>query len=270
MRVLVTGGAGFIGSAVVAELKARDHIPAVYDRPDDIRDAERVASCIDGCDAVIHLAGMLGTHELFDTAAEAADVNVGGVLRVLDGCVTAGARYVGISMPPVFPSIYTATKIGAVALERAYHHNYGLPVSRVKAFNAYGPGQKHGPRHPQKIVPTFAAKAWAGQPIPIWGDGTQTVDLIHTDQLARLLVDALDHGDDVTIDGGTGVAISVNEVADFVQAITGSTAGVEHLPMRRGEVSTHIVASGVGWERLDWRPKFSWRELADTIRWYRP
>jgi UDP-glucose 4-epimerase len=270
MRVLVTGGGGFIGAAVVAELKARDHVPAIFDRPDDIRDTVRVSACVDGCDAVIHLAGMLGTHELFDTAVEAADVNVGGVLRVLEACVSAEARYVGISMPPVFPSIYTATKIGAVALERAYHHNYKLPVSRVKAFNAFGPGQKHGPGHPQKIVPTFAAKAWRNEPIQIWGDGTQTVDLIHVNQLARLLVDALDFGDDVTIDGGTGVAISVNEVADFVQAVTGSTAGVEYLPMRRGEVPTHIVASGVGWEHLTWRPSFTWRDLADTVRSYKP
>jgi hypothetical protein len=96
--------------------------------------------------------------------------------------------------------VYTATKVAATRLASAYHHTHGLPVSHVRAFNAFGPGQAHGPGHPQKIIPTFAVEAWAGRPIPIWGDGNQTVDLIHTSDLARMLVDAIDHGDDVTFD----------------------------------------------------------------------
>ena len=269
MRVLVTGGAGFIGGAVVEEIKQRGDTPAVFDRPDDIRDAARLTACVDGCDAVIHLAGVLGTHELFDTPHEAVAVNVGGTLNVLDACVKAGAAYVGVSMPPVFPSIYTATKIGCAALEDAYRHNYGLRVARVRAFNAFGPRQKHGPGHPQKIIPTFATKAWAGEPIPVWGDGEQTVDLIHVDQLARLLVDAT-RLDGVVIDGGTGQMLTVNTVAKFILNLTGSKAGIEYLPMRRGEIPTAIMARRVGWQFLDWEPEFRWSDLAETVDWYRP
>lgn len=267
MIVLVSGGSGFIGKAVVAELGLHGHAALVYDRPDDICDAERVAACVDGCDAVIHLAGMLGTHELFDDPLGAVNVNIGGTVHVLDACVTAGAAYVGITMPPVFPSIYTATKIGAAAIEDAYRHNYGLNIAKVRAFNAYGPGQKHGPGHPQKIIPTFAVNAWNNRPIPVWGDGTQTVDLIHVDDIARMCVAAIGHNG-VTFDAGTGTGLSVNDVAAMVLEWTGSTAGVEYLPMRRGEVASNIRATGEGWRQLGWRPEFHEGRLQTTVEWY--
>lgn len=266
MRVAVTGGRGFIGHAVCQELVQRGHDPVTLDLPDyDVR----TLSTLEGAAAVIHLAGLLGTHELFDQVRDACMVNVLGVVNVLEAARRGDAGYVGITMPDAFPSIYTATKIAAVYFERAYHHTHGVPVSRVRAFNAYGSGQKHGPGHPQKIVPTFATEAWHGRPIPIWGDGEQTVDLVHTDDLARLLVDALDHGDNVSFDGGTGRAFSVNEVARMVLEITGSTAGVKYLPMRRGETPTTIVAKGEGWDRLDWQPAFSEAKFARAVESYR-
>lgn len=264
--VAITGGGGFIGKAVDMELTRRGHTAVPMDLPHfDIR----LLAELGEVDAVIHLAGMLGTHELFDQVHTAIHTNVDGTVNVLEAALKARARYVGITMPAVFPSIYTATKMAAVGMERAYHHTYRLPVSRVRAFNAFGPGQKHGLGHPQKIIPTFATLAWQGRPIPIWGDGEQTVDLIDVNTLARLLVDALDHGDDATFDGGTGIAMTVNEVADLVIKMTGSKAGVEYLPMRRGEVPTHIVATGEGWERLDWKPILSLDVLEETVWSYR-
>jgi UDP-glucose 4-epimerase len=270
-RILVTGGAGFIGSAVIAELERRGDRVTTYDLRNgcDVRNASGLLEIVEGHDAVIHLAGVLGTHELFDTPYLAVDVNVTGTLNVLEACRLHGAGYVGITMPQVFPSLYTATKVAATRLASAYHLTYRIPVSHVRAFNAFGPGQAHGPGHPQKIVPTFATCAHEGTPLPIWGDGSQTVDLIHTSDLSRMLADAVDHGDDVTFDGGTAHPLTVNDVAEMVLAFADRPGRFEHLPMRRGETPTRIVATGEGWGRLHWRPEFRTIDLAETVESYR-
>jgi UDP-glucose 4-epimerase len=255
MKVMVTGSGGFIGSAVCAELNNQGHTVVNFNLPQhNICDPVDVDRSMKGCDAVIHLAGVLGTHELFDTPHLAVDVNIKGSLNILNACKHHETAYVGITMPQVFPSIYTATKIASTRLATAYNYTFGLPVSHVRAFNAFGPGQAHGAGHPQKIIPTFAYNAWNGIPIPVWGDGTQTVDLIHTDQLARMLVDATKFGNDEVFDGGTGTSWTVNEVVAEVARIVDRPVEVEYLPMRRGERPTNIVALGEGWDQLGWKP----------------
>lgn len=269
MKIAVTGGSGFLGRAAIATAVRAGHTAWAFDRAngDDILD---ILDGLRDADTVIHLAGMLGTSELFDTPEAAVQANVVGTLRILRWCHENGAAYVGITMPDVFPSVYTATKIAASRLATAWHRAHGLPVSHVRAFNAYGPGQKYGPGHPQKIVPTFSRYAWENRPLPIWGDGEQTMDLVHADDVGRMLVDACEHGgDDVTFDAGTGAAVTVNEFAAHVLDVTGSTAGVQHLPMRTGETPTRIVAEGEGWDRLDWKPVHDWKSITDTIWAYR-
>lgn len=268
MRIAVTGGAGFFGRATIQAAEDDGHEVWSFDRDlgDDVLGS---LDKLDGADAVIHLAGVLGTSELFDMPETALDVNIKGTLRVLQWCRDNGARYVGVSMPDPFPSVYTATKVCARRLANAWHHRYDLPVSVVRAFNGYGPHQHYGPGHPQKIVPTFARAAWEGRPLPIWGDGEQAMDLVHSDDVGRMLVEATGHGDDVTFDAGTGQAVTVNELAAFVLEVTGSTAGVDYLPMRPGEVPVQITAEGEGWDRLDWKPELDWDRIAETVRWYR-
>lgn len=269
-RVAVTGSAGFIGRAVTEQLEQHDVDVVGVDRQDgnDILTAP-LSRHFDGCRTVIHLAGVLGTAELFDDPAGAVDVNVKGTLRVLEACRDVEAGYVGITMHDAFPSVYTATKLAAQRIGSGFHNAYGVPVSHVRAYNAFGPGQAHGTGHPRKIVPAFATEAWNGQPITIWGDGTQTVDLIHTDELARVLVEATRVGDDSVIDAGTGEPWTVNEVAARVIAVTGSRAGTVHLPMRRGEIPTQIAAKGEGWEHLTRPPHFSWEQFDETVESYR-
>lgn len=268
MRIAVTGGAGFFGRATITAAETAGHEVWAFDRELE-HDVLGSLAALDGADAVIHLAGVLGTSELFDMPETALDVNIKGTLRVLQWCRDHGARYVGVSMPDPFPSVYTATKVAARRLTTAWHHAYGLPVSTVRAFNGYGPHQHHGPGHPQKIVPTFARAAWEGRPLPIWGDGEQAMDLVHADDVGRMLVEATGHGDDVTFDAGTGVPVTVNALAAFVLDVTGSTAGVERLPMRPGEIPVQITATGEGWERLTWKPELDWDRIAETIQWYR-
>lgn len=270
MRIAITGGSGFIGAATLLRAQEVGHEAWSFDRNDG-NDIMGSLDGLKGADCVIHLAGVLGTHELFETVQQAIDINVSGAYRIMDWCLKNEASYVGITMPDAFPSIYTATKIASQRLATALHHSRGLRVSHVRAFNAYGPGQKYGPGHPQKIVPTFASLGWRQIPIPVWGDGTQTVDLVHVDDVARILVAATQWGENQIFDAGTGTPVSVNQVADFTIRVTKSGAGAEHLPMRDGERPTRIVAQGEGWNLLPpaTKPLFSWTRLADTIQWYR-
>lgn len=268
MRVAVTGSAGFIGARVIDLLHNEGHSVTSLDSRlgGNILEADLTQAFCDA-DAVIHLAGVLGTAELFDDPMGAVDVNVGGSLRVLRACQATDTHFVGITMPEVWANVYQATKRCARELATAWHQNYQLPVSHVRAFNAFGPRQKH--YGVQKILPTFAVNAWRNQPIPIWGDGTQTVDLVFVDDVARMLIDAIAFGDDDVFDAGTGHALSVLDVAEQVIAITGSTAGVRHLPMRKGETPTSIVATGEGWDRLGVHPVYRELDIVRTVEWYR-
>ena len=278
MKIILTGGAGFIGRYVKQHAEAAGHDVVLFDRMHggDVRSKDDIDVSFTGADHVIHLAGVLGTHELFDTPQLAIDVNITGTLNVLEWCRRNRASYTGILMPDVFPSIYTATKVAAARLATAYHRDHGIPVSHVRAYNAHGPGQAHGPGHPQKILPTFATEAWAQRPIPIWGDGKQTVDLVTANDLGRMLVDAVQFGDDDIFDGGTGTPLSVEAVAIFVACYVELKLGKSfvprfvNLPMRRGEIPTHIVATGVGWNKLGWAPRFTWGDIEETVDSYQP
>jgi UDP-glucose 4-epimerase len=268
LKIAVTGGAGLLGQATIQAAENVGHEVWAFDRTQGL-DILGSLDALEGADTVIHLAGMLGTSELFDTPEQAVDVNIKGALRILQWCRDHNAAYVGITMPDVYPSVYTATKICAQRLATAWHLAYGVPVSHVRAFNAYGRGSHIGPGYPKKIIPTFARAAWAGKPIPVVGDGKQIVDLIHVDDVARMLIDATQHGDAAIFDAGTGYPVTVSEVAHKILDITGSTAGIEYLPMRRGEIPVQVAAKGDGWDRLDWRPEMDWERLAQAVESYR-
>src|SRR5687767_5454341 len=184
MRIAVTGGSGFLGASTVKFGEAAGHEMYVIDRRKpgtgqaamtaDVSNWDDIVDALDGCrpDHVIHLAGVLGTAELFDNAQRAVEVNVGGALNVIQWCTEQRAGYTTITMPDSgWANVYAATKGCAVDLAEAYRRHKGLRVSNVCAYNAFGPAQAHGPGHPQKIIPTFARWAWTGHPIEIWGDG---------------------------------------------------------------------------------------------------
>ena len=275
MKIVITGSSGFIGEATVQAALVAGHEVVHFDHANgyDIRSNYDVFNLIGyDVDWVIHLAGLLGTAELFDDPEAAVDVNISGALNIIKHCADVGIGFTAITMPPVFPSIYTATKMCADRLATAYHLARGLKTSKVVAYNAYGTGQKHGNDHPQKIIPTFATEAWAGRPIPIWGDGEQTVDLIHVDDIAQVLVDATRYGNNEVFDAGCGFPLTVNQVAEFVIDITGSTAGVQYMPMRAGEVPTKIVAMNppnLDFAGLDPR-EAQYAQLVSTINSYKP
>lgn len=269
MSILITGSAGFLGTHLIDEINRRGIQYGHYDLSDgnDIRDPEAVMAAVEGHTTVIHLAGMLGTDELFDTVSDAIDINIKGTANILQACLQHHAGFVGITMPQCWDNIYQATKGAALKIAHAYNRHYGVPVSHVRAFNAYGEGQHLKPV--QKIIPTFSDRAWRGLPIPIWGDGTNTVDMIYAGDIGRMLADAITFGDREIFDAGTGQPMTVNDIANLILTHTGSQAGIEHLPMRRGEHQVDIAASGEGWTKLDWQPTFDGEAFTRTVNSYR-
>jgi UDP-glucose 4-epimerase len=272
VKICVTGGAGFIGAATIAYAEKLGHEAWRFDRADGDDILTGDLDKMKGADRIIHLAGSLGTSELFDRPHHAVKANVNGALRVLDWCRDNDAGYVGITMPDSsWANVYQATKLCAMRLATAWHKNFGVPVAHVRAFNAYGPGQKHGPGHPQKIVPTFATSAWAGVPIPIWGNGEQTVDLVHVDDVARILVEACSYGHDEVFDAGTGEDLSVNNLAGMINLWCGQhPRNVMYYPMRPGEEpETRIRAQGDGWKLLGWHPKNELWRIKEVVDFYK-
>jgi len=265
MKVLVTGGNGFIGQAVRAELHARGHRAIIYDRRTypvewpvilgDIRDATAVTEAVAQCEGVIHLAGVLGTQETITNPYPAAETNVLGGLNVLTACAQYGLPLVNIAVGNWFEAnTYSITKaaVERFVLMNATHRSQ--PQVSVRAFNAYGPGQSvsapYGASKVRKIMPSFVTRALHGELIEVYGDGGQIMDMIWAADVATVLVAALEHvaehgAPDAIWEAGSGEPTTVLDIARRVQAEVAHQAqiwvDIRHLPMRPGETPGVVV-----------------------------
>jgi nucleoside-diphosphate-sugar epimerase len=275
MKVLVTGAEGWIGSRTVAELTARGH--EVFGTSRYGRDAYT----LDVCDRaavtamvsrfrparIVNLAGILGTAELAGREHAAAAVNILGAINVLDAAAHTGAHVVHIGTGHKGqPNTYAITKAAAEDLALARRHP---AVTIVRAYHTYGPGQAAPPpcgtATVRKIVPSFVCRALTNQPLQIFGDGSNVIDLVHVEDVAAVLADAVEHGKPgQTWEAGTGQPLTVQQVAEDVIRATHSDAPIVHCDARSGEpVGAQVVAS---WPRCP----ASWPDrLPETIEHYR-
>lgn len=256
MKVGVTGGAGFIGSWVVDELKARGHEPLILDHRGrverlgdwmfgDVTDECAVMELAAHVDGIIHLAAVLGTVETIDRPLPAAKTNIIGTLNVFE----AASHY---DLPVVFAAVgnaniargtYCITKSASERFVEMYREDRGLRVTSVRPMNAYGPRQSapepYGSAKVRKIVPSFVTSALSGDPIRVYGDGTQISDSVWVGDVAKVFVTALEQAaagnvPDHPIDVGNANPTSVLEVAQQVIAnVPGAAVKTE--PMRAGE-----------------------------------
>jgi UDP-glucose 4-epimerase len=290
MRCVVVGGLGFLGAAVVRELLRRGQVVVVVDPNHSQADADArfgmgraklvrgdilhphsLRQAFVGADEVYHFAGVLGTSELDDDIHRAIAGNIVGAANVFEAAAGASVSTVLYpSKPNVWLNAYTVTKAASEQLARLYAATRDLNVRSLRYFNAYGPEQATGPI--RKIIPTFVLQALRGEPLTVYGDGKQTVDMIYSDDIGTVTVDfARSAADAEPVDCGRGIAMTVNDVAADVNAILGNRAGTIHLPMRRGETpNTTLVADPRRLTALIGDHRFAnWQDsLRTTVEWY--
>lgn len=285
-RVLVTGGNGFIGSHCVDELKLRGYDVRILDVQrsrhahakmilGSVENVAAVNKAVCGCDYVLHLAGLLGTHELVDDSVRATRVNVIGTLNILDACRDHGARLIEVSKPNCWVNTYTITKTAAESFTEMYRREHGVEAVVVKYFNVYGPRQPIVEEVGyQKLIPTAIVHALSGRPIEIYGNGEQTMDLVHTTDVVNATLSVIEHWDacegDV-FEVGSGEETTVNDMVELVMSITGSSSPIRHIPMRKGETpDTSIKANSAPLsEKTGWHPQVELHAgIRETIAWY--
>lgn len=263
-HILVTGGNGFIGRYVVEELESRGHHVYVLDRHNvprqpesffgDIKDSTLVTEAVSHSDGVIHLAGVLGTQETIGNPLPAAETNILGGLNVINACAQYDVPLVNIAVGNWWMNnTYSITKNAVERFVKMKAKYEGRAMVSVRALNAYGarqvPADPYGPSRVRKIMPSFICRALSGEPIEIYGDGTQVMDMIYVTDVARVLVEALEHLGRNALDGeieaGTGKDTTVNDIAEEVVSqvfgLTGKNATITHLPMRPGEDPGSVV-----------------------------
>jgi nucleoside-diphosphate-sugar epimerase len=300
VRILVTGGAGFIGRWVVGDLLDRGHSVLAADnlvagRPEnldefagragfegleegDVRDEAACRRWVRGVDAVAHLAASISVQESIDDPATTFDNDVVGTFRLLEASRAAGARFLFMSTcmvydrasaatgiaedHPVRPaSPYAAAKLSGEALTLSFGLAYRQPVTVVRPFNTYGPYQRSVGEG--GVVAIFTRRSLAGEPILIYGDGTQTRDLLYATDCARFVGDALlsDAVAGRIVNAGTGHDVSVNDLAATIEPDATRIHHIDHIhpqseiPVLRCDPR---LAAGL----LDWRPEVS---LADGL-----
>lgn len=258
MKVLVTGGAGFIGRHVCRVLTEADHTPVVMDiagQPytGDVLNRAAVFDHMSKVDGWIHLAATLGTQETIEDPAPVAEVNVIGSINVFDAAAA-------LDKPGVYVTVgnhwmnnpYSITKNAVERFATMYNETHGTSINVVRPMNAYGPGQSmfppFGTSKVRKITPSFVCRALTGMPIQIYGDGKQVSDMVYVGDVAGVIVQALGEARDVgpvkrVIEVGPDNHNTVLDVAYEVIRVTKSPSIIEHLPMRPGEEPDAVVSA---------------------------
>lgn len=279
--ILVTGASGWIGGYVIREIQSRGiDVIATSDRPRpeegihhlDVTDVGAVHGVVKRLrpDAIINLAGHLGTEELIGREYAAAATNVLGAINVYDAARDVDARVVQIGTGHKGqPNTYAVTKACAEDLALIRARETGQDIVVVRAYHAYGPGQgvprPHGEAHVRKIIPSFICRALTDMPIEIFGDGKNLIDLVYVGHVATVLVDAAERGEaGDLIEAGVGVELAVVDVAADVIAACDSHSTVRFLPPRPGEPVGARAVAGHPACALPWPHR-----LDETIEYYR-
>jgi UDP-glucose 4-epimerase len=300
MRVLITGGAGFIGSHLAEHWSAFAGV-AVLDNlrtgslsnlegiphdffEGDIQDLEVVEAAMKDVEVVFHLAAMVSVPESVERPADCIRDNVLGTLNVLEAASRRNARVIFASSAAVYgdnPTVpkvesmlpepkspYAVTKLDGEFYLDCFRQEHGLSAAGLRFFNVFGPRQN--PQGPYaSAVPVFITRALQNQPLTIFGDGSQTRDFIYVKDIVSALSFLARRGDVSGIyNAGYGAGNRIDELAGSILARTGSAGNVEYGPERAGDVK-HSYACADRLLGLGWKPSWNFEDaLAETISWY--
>jgi len=296
-NILITGGAGFIGSHVACEFLREGHSVTVMDNLDpyydvmmkkrnlstigehgdfefihgDILDTRSLGDAFgkNNFDIVIHNAAQPGVRTSLDDPAKTNRINVEGTLNVLQSAVQNGIdRVINASSSSVygssgsFPSRehhslqpaspYGVSKMAAEEYGKVFHEMYGLDVISLRFFTVYGPRMR-----PDLAISKFVRKAIAGQGIEIYGDGEQTRDFTHINDVVNANRMFLDGGQSGTYNIGTGRSSSINYLVEMIREFTDSDIAVVYSDIRKGEVEHTLASVALAENEVGWKPAIS-------------
>lgn len=289
MHVLVTGGCGFVGVNLALYLAQRGCRVRILDNlsaanPDhprilaaagsheiiagDIRDGAIVSRALEGMEAVVHLAASTSVTQSLEDPKGFWDINVNGTLTLLEACRAAGvSRFVfassnaavGEQTPPInehmIPnplSPYGASKLAGEALCSAYNHSFGMDTVALRFANVYGPSADHK----SSVIPLFVKWAAEGRPFTIYGDGEQTRDFVHVDDICQAINLSLRTpgiGGEV-FQIASGIETSINELVRLMGRVLGREIRTVHQPERKGEIRSNYSDIGKARRILGFEP----------------
>ncbi|MFI6293715.1 dTDP-glucose 4,6-dehydratase [Nonomuraea sp. NPDC050790] len=300
MRILITGGAGFIGSAYArlcaddgAEITVLDKLTYAGDRRNldevphtfvhgDICDGALLDEVVPGHDLVVNFAAESHVDRSIDGAAEFVRTNVLGTQTLLDACLSAGTRkVVQVSTDEVYGSVdigswtedaplqprspYAAAKAGGDLMARAYAVTHGLDVSITRCGNNYGPRQ-----YPEKVIPLFVRNLLRNRKVPLYGDGGNVRDWVHvSDHCAgiRLVAEKGEPGEVYHI-AGTAELTNLELTGRLLDACGKDWDLVEYVRDRKGHDRRYSL-DDTKLRALGYRPEVDFDQgLKDTVRWY--
>lgn len=270
MKVLITGGAGFIGSHIAEYFAEAGHKIRILDNlatgflrniprcdniefiQGDICEVSTVENAVSGMDYVFHEAALVSVPLSCEKPAEAFQVNTLGTLKVLQACAKAGVeKFVTASSAaiygnnPVLPkreemypepaSPYAISKLDGEYLAKMFYENHSLRTTCLRYFNVYGPRQDPKSVY-AAVVPIFLERAKSGKDLVIYGDGLQSRDFVHIKDVVRANVAALEHGDGQVYNVAMGKSVTIQELAEEIVNITGSSSRIVHAASRAGDV----------------------------------
>ncbi|MFV1858755.1 MAG: NAD-dependent epimerase/dehydratase family protein [Anaerolineales bacterium] len=302
--VLITGGAGFIGSHLVARLIEEGKSVRVIDDfsnglPGDLPTDEielveaditympTLEAAVQGASVIFHHAALVSVPGSIDDPVRCYQVNVQGSLNVLSAAAKAGVKRVvlassaavyGESGVPVSEdapkqpfSPYAASKWAMEEAALMFHRAYGLPIVCLRYFNVYGPRQRPDSMY-AAVIPAFINAMVLGEPTTIYGDGEQRRDFVHVDDVVRANLLAAERDDAVgkVLNISGGGAVTINELAGILQEIIPDAPTPVHGPSRDGDIYFSEAVIDRAWEALEYRPEVALVEgLQSTVEWFR-